>query len=211
MEESSVFWIGDSLKKNKIMHLRICLFCKSEFTATNHQVKNGFGIFCSKKCTINSGMKSKRPIEERFWEKVDKKSNESCWNFIGANNQGYGQLYVSKGKKIRANRLSYEIHFGKISDNLVVCHRCDNPSCVNPKHLFAGSQKDNITDMHSKNRGNTPKGSNHANAKVTEDQVIEIRKLYSEKSMRIADISRLYNASQSSIDDIVHYKTWKHV
>ena len=84
--------------------------------------------------------------KQRFWVKVEK--NNNCWYWKAAKNEkGYGYFGVNvngKFKMMRVNRLSWEIYFGKISTGLCVCHKCDNPICINPNHLFLGMQKDNI-------------------------------------------------------------------
>lgn len=99
-------------------------------------------------------------IESRFWKYVYKSNHESCWNWIGAKlPTGYGVLsYQDNGKtrRINAHRLSYIIHVGEIPHALCICHHCDNPSCVNPNHLFLGTHRDNVMDMIRKGRrGNT--------------------------------------------------------
>jgi hypothetical protein len=90
----------------------------------------------------------------RFWSKVKKTDN--CWEWQACKNEhGYGILNIGKRGlgKIRAHRLSFIIHKGEIPESLLVCHRCDNPTCVNPEHLFLGTQKDNTQDMIKKGRG----------------------------------------------------------
>ena len=88
---------------------------------------------------------------QRFWEKVQKKSG-GCWTWLGAkNNQGYGNFNVG-GKFERAHRIAYCLSIGEVPAGLFVLHHCDNPSCVNPKHLFLGTQKDNMQDCLKKGR-----------------------------------------------------------
>jgi hypothetical protein len=87
----------------------------------------------------------------RFWDKVEK--TNSCWIWKAfKNRQGYGKIGTSSCKSINAHRVSWVIHNGQIPDNHFVCHKCDNPSCVNPDHLFIGTRQDNINDMMIKKR-----------------------------------------------------------
>lgn len=89
-------------------------------------------------------------MEERFWSKVEK--TDTCWIWTAAKINGYGVFWHS-GKNMKAHRLSYEAAFSPIPIGLYVLHHCDVPSCVNPAHLFLGTQRDNIQDMDSKGRG----------------------------------------------------------
>ena len=94
-----------------------------------------------------------KTIEERFWPKVE--MGKKCWEWVGGKDgDGYGVLRVGSAECnfIKAHRVSFLIHYGEIPHGLVVCHTCDNPSCVNPKHLFIGSRKDNTRDMLKKGR-----------------------------------------------------------
>ncbi|KKK72662.1 hypothetical protein LCGC14_2901630 [marine sediment metagenome] len=88
-------------------------------------------------------------VVSRFWDKVEVLGEDDCWTWHGQlSPKGYGQFRVN-GKMMRAHRYSFEVHTGPIGD-LCVCHTCDNPSCVNPEHLWLGTQLDNIADRDSK-------------------------------------------------------------
>lgn len=99
------------------------------------------------KCAIiylkETNMSGIRP-EVNFWRKV--KKTRACWVWTGCKRQGYGIMGDGKGGQVSTHRFSWELHFGPIPDGLIICHTCDNPSCVNPSHLYAGTQSDNMKD-----------------------------------------------------------------
>lgn len=103
-----------------------------------------------------------RPVTDRFWEKVNKRSSDECWPWLAMRDRhGYGHMKIgsySDGSRRRviASRLSYEINIAPIPDGLSVCHKCDNPSCVNPSHLFLGTAQDNLLDASQKGRLRQP-------------------------------------------------------
>lgn len=109
----------------------------------------------------------------------------------------------------KAHRVSYEMKHGTIPKGMSVCHTCDTPPCVNPKHLFIGTQKDNIADAHSKGRlkNGTSLGSLHGRSKLTEEQVGIILK----DTRTHRKIAEKYGVDRSTISFIKQRKTWKHV
>jgi hypothetical protein len=114
-----------------------------------------------------------------------------------------------------AHRISWEIHFGDIPDGLYVLHTCDNPPCANPVHLFLGTQRDNIDDMLRKGRsayGHPGRQGEKAwMAKLTDDQVREIRSLYEVGRISQLALARRYGITQTTIGSIVRRATWKHI
>ena len=117
------------------------------------------------------GIYSRKSIAERFWSKVNKKGINDCWEWIASYRGKYGQITVKKEKYL-AHRFSWILHYGNPGTQWVL-HKCDNPKCINPKHLFLGTPKDNTQDMISKKR--KPLGEKHLSSKLTNQQIYSIR------------------------------------
>lgn len=144
------------------------------------------------------------PPEVRFWPKVTK--GPGCWEFRGAPCGPSGHRQFHDGERgTLAHRFSYAVHFGPIPDGVCVCHRCDNPACVRPDHLFLGSQAENLADMVRKGRSSS--GGRHWNAKLTSGAVAEIRRL-AETGMQQKDIAALFGVSGTAVHKIIHRKRW---
>ncbi len=150
-----------------------------------------------------------RPLIERFWEKVDIGEKNKCWQWMGSiDTRGYGSIGADGGKPlIRAHRVAYEIAIGPIPVDLVVCHRCDNRSCVNPEHLFVGTQQENVIDMIRKGRRRTYAGEGSPAAKLSNDQVLAIRV----DKRRAREITHEYQISKSTVYAIKRRETWRHL
>lgn len=148
---------------------------------------------------------------ERFLSKACISDEPSaCWVWQkGLSRKGYGS-FSANGKSVQAHRYSYEIAFGAIPDNLCVCHRCDNRRCVNPHHLWLGTNADNTRDKMQKGRHVVAFGVKQANAKLTDAKVIEIFHLR-QRGLSQEKIAKQFGLDQTAISLVLRRKTWKHV
>lgn len=154
--------------------------------------------------------------EERFWAKVDRGEASDCWEWTAAKNQnGYGMLR-NNGHSALASRLSWVLeHNQPVPHGLHILHTCDNRGCVNPSHLYVGTNADNVRDKVQ--RGRTPKeqpkkkGEGHPLAKLTEAQVRDIRHRHSGRRGDGRDLAREFGVARSTITLIVQRKLWSHV
>lgn len=152
----------------------------------------------------------------RFWSKVDRGGPDDCWRWQGTvTTGGYGTMRLTKGGRaqVTASRIAFYVATGHHPGDLFVCHRCDNPICVNPAHLFVGSQKDNMQDCAIKGRcrtGDLPKGLAHHNARLDPLKVRAIRgRVRGGESM--ASVARAHGVSETAISRVVQGITWRHV
>ncbi len=146
---------------------------------------------------------------ERFWSLVKKGGPVECWEWLsGKDKDGYGKISIAYFCW-KSHRAAYFIEYGGVPNKeKFVCHSCDNPSCCNPAHLFLGTAADNSADMISKNRHRSPRGERHPAAKLTADNVIEIRRRIGcgESQMVVA---AEFQVDQSSISHVATQKTWR--
>jgi transposase len=141
---------------------------------------------------------------------VDVSGSDGCWIWKGAKTpRGYGQARYF-GKTWKAHRLSYLFHVGDIPEGMSVCHRCDNPTCVNPSHLFLGTHDDNMQDMRAKGRNVAQPGTKNGRAKLTRNDVIAIREMAA-TGTRTGTIARQFGVSGQTVFGIVTGREWKHV
>lgn len=147
-------------------------------------------------------------VERRFWEKVQKGAEDECWPWVGSrNNTGYGVIHVMR-VRYSAHRLAYELTHGEIGPGLDIRHRCDNPPCVNPRHLETGTRLQNMRDKCE--RGRQPRGSAHGASVLNEAQVSEIKIMLAAGKTTV-DIAPIYNVSEGTIQAIRRGQTWGHV
>lgn len=135
-------------------------------------------------------------VIRRFFSKVDIKDENECWNWIGSNRcNGYGG-FDFESKIMLSHRVSYILANNEIIENIEICHKCDNSSCVNPNHLYAGTHADNMKDMVNKGRNPNYKKENNPNVKLTQNKVDEIRKLYSTGRYHCYTLAKMFSVSK---------------
>lgn len=166
------------------------------------------------------------PLEDRFWSNVVQA--DGCWQWKASTTEdGYGRIF-GDGRQQRAHRISWEIHKGPIPEGMSVLHRCDNPPCCNPAHLFLGTTADNMADKFAKGRENLPSrsGANHWTRKkadaiarggdygrsdLTDAIVAEIRARHSAGGITQRNLAAEYGIGYKNLNLIITGKTWKHV
>ena len=151
-------------------------------------------------------------LPERLIAKIAVESS-GCWVWTGARtSRGYGEVMLHK-RAWTTHRLVYTMLVGPIPAGLHICHRCDNPPCCNPGHLFAGTRSDNMRDMHAKGRrspGRT-RGESSFKAKLTEDVVRTMRERYEVGGVSIASLATEYGVTPATAWHAIRSNTWRHV
>lgn len=200
--------------------------CTDALTQSQAQVKSNFEqrfrwLHSLLGCNIQSDMAKARPIEERFWAKVDRSGgDDSCWIWTGAcagkhynNGGGYGEIKLDSSRQnIKAHHLSWILKNGEIPTGMHVCHTCDVTRCANPKHLWLGTHAENQADKARKGRSHSESrpGSLTPNSKLTETDIPIIRQL-SFEGLSHSEIAARYQVATSNIGQILTGKTWTHV
>ena len=156
-------------------------------------------------------------VLDQFWSKVTKTPN--CWLWCGAKTyDGYGVIKLRQ-QRLRTHRVSWELSFGQIPDGLFVLHRCDNPPCVRPDHLFLGTKQDNNRDAVSKGRwangSDKPdhrrkRGEDSPTAKLNDAQVKELRHLH-ERGTSTRSLAIHFGVGIATVYRTIRRETWKHV
>lgn len=173
-------------------------------------------------------------VEERFWNLVDSfgKTSDECWPWTGGRwNNEYGvfkMYYNGEWKRYKAHRVAYRLHYGVDLEHLG-CHTCDNPWCVNPYHIFDGTNADNLADMKNKGRAasgersgritkpeRTARGERSGNAKLSEDDIRTIRREYrrvpvGHRNPSLSVLVSRFGIDRTHVHAIATGRTWSHV
>jgi hypothetical protein len=181
---------------------------------------NGEGVVAGQPRRYISGHyhRPRRTHEEviiDFWKRVEKgEGSNACWLWTGYRNEdGYGIIRINN-KLMRTHRLSFLIAHGYLTPDLEVCHNCpgkDNPSCINPAHLFEGTTKENIQDAERKGTRDHHIGVENGRAIINEEIVREMRRLREIEGLSCAEITKRFDLSYSGVVAVLRYESWKHV
>jgi hypothetical protein len=177
--------------------------CSKPFTIKPCEKKRGDGVYCSRLC------RDWRTEKERFWSFVHK--TEACWLWTGAKGEkGHGHFRLKKSKEIGAHVYSYQLAYGPVPPGLCVLHNCplkDNPSCVNPSHLFLGTKADNMYDR--RNKGGYPQGEDCPSAKLNNEKAARIRVLAA--TMSHTELAIMFRVTRPAISAVINRKTYRHL
>lgn len=145
--------------------------------------------------------------EARFWRRVDKSGGEhACWPWMaGRNLSGYGKFAYSHDRTHAAHKYAYELTYGPVPDGMFVCHRCDQPPCCNPAHLFAATPKENSADRDRKGRSGTRGRRHEAVCKLTLEQQVEIRRRVRAGERQTA-VAREFGVDPSHVSRLSRYE-----
>jgi hypothetical protein len=190
---------ANAAKRTALLAERVCEQCGQSYASKSASDAAFRRRFCSRSCYDQS--------DAHFWDRVSKTAD--CWLWIGAHTRlGYGIVQVNR-RRTSAHRIAWILAFGSIPEGMFVCHRCDNPPCVRPDHLFLGTPAENSRDAAVKGRMHRPIGTRHPGALLTDAAVRDIRQSYgSETAIQIA---RRYGVNRSTIYNVLYGNAWTHV
>ena len=196
--EGNPNWKGGKTKRGSLAYVN--------YSAVYRNTKKATKLQCSIENLPKYTPRSVRPFESN----LDKSGD--CWVWTGrTNQQGYGRYTYRREKSVAAHRFAWEQVHGPIPKGMVVCHKCDNPPCCNPDHLFIGTPADNVRDCIAKGRKAITRGEAHPAAKVTESDVIESRRKYSVEGVTCQKLGESYGLKAGSIYSIVSRENWRHI
>jgi len=193
---------------------RTCAVCGQSFRARASEIRKGGGVVCSAACRY-----PRRPMVERFWEKIICDIVTRCWRWTGTTLLGYGRFGRGgrDGGTAQAHRVSWEINVGPIPPGMSVLHSCDvnwppgdigYRRCVNPSHLFLGTDRDNNRWMAAV--GRSTRGERNPGARLAEADVVAIRERHADGAS-IRSLMESFGVSETTISEVVNRRRWRHI
>lgn len=200
------------------MTVKIKSSCKCCNSPIEQYASNGKGSgyfqFCSNSCKWeykrSDNAEFVNHTASRFHGYVKNNGDDWCWGWSGTKNKSKYGIFVVRKKKHLAHRWAYQYFIGQIPDGLWILHRCDNPECTNPKHLYAGTPLDNTRDAIARGRFKFPpsnKGELHHSARLKSKEILQIR----ESPSSYSELSKIYGVRECTIIAIKKRKIWKHI
>jgi len=186
---------------------RICEHCGIRFLVKPFRIRKGEGRFCSRPCR---GKHLAIPPDVRFRRFISPPTEQGCTLWTGSRfKEGYGHFGISRGVASYAHRFAWTLVHGPIPDGLFVLHRCDNPPCVNPDHLFLGTALDNAQDMIAKGRG--LRGEQLSWAKLTPSSVRLVRERIASGQSSVKELAEELGVARATVRRAAQGESWKHV
>lgn len=189
----------------KTAYLCKCQCGKEKIVTSDHLTSSHTKSCGCLKSPLENEVHEKLRAKIKKYTKINKKTG--CWEWQRYLSKGYGMM-IYKGRATGMHRISWIVFKNENPGELFVLHKCDNRKCINPDHLFLGTQKDNIKDMYNKGRNKC--NATYGNTKLTEEQVLEIRKI-DKKLHTCIEIGKKYGVNATAINKIQRRKTWKHI
>lgn len=197
-----------------------CCQCGKSFHSFPSRLRNRLDKYCSMTCFgiarrrkhaddswPNAGVLLDETLPARFWAKVDKSDPDGCWIWIGSTSgAGYGRFHVNR-RGVLAHRVAYALVHGTAPAGIMLCHRCDNPKCVRPDHLFPGTQKDNMRDCSLKKRSNRA-GEHNGKSKLNWQAVADIRRRCQGDKAGMQALADEYSVAVDTIRRVIKGCAW---
>ena len=191
---------------------RQCAWCARPFWTRAFLIRQGQGRFCTQRCA-KAHRSEQTDKDESILARLEKytirRGDDECWSWTAFKHRGYGRLRIKTGAAEGAHRISYRLRVGPIPDGMTVLHRCDNPECTNPRHLFLGTNIDNNLDRDRK--GRAAKGEKAGKAKLTTEAVLIIRAMHPLTAERVGELSERFGVQRQTIHAVAARETWRHV
>jgi len=148
-------------------------------------------------------------ILKDVWKRINKRDENDCWEWVGGKDKdGYGRMMIDR-HNYRTHRLTYIETYGSIPEGLIICHRCNNPSCCNPNHLYAGTIREN--SQQCTKEGRRVSGEKHYKTILSDKDILKIRSLYSTGTFSQRELGRMFGVTQAAIWYIINNKTRKYI
>lgn len=209
-------WITNNTRAVVLYKNEVTYVIKALFDYFSMDYNGKIERLCGNFECVNPGHMWSPTKEQKFWSNIFVGCSDECWEWKSFSGTSYYPSTHFNGKNWKVHRLAYMLTYGEFDyfnndeNQIYICHHCDNPPCCNPNHLFLGTHQDNVDDRERKERNKLPRsrGEDHGQSKLTEEEVIKIRELYSSGNHSYYSLADIYDVSFGNIRNIIKRKTW---